>query len=258
MTTSMSLHPSVSGPADTPQPTTRPRAVISPWAWMAVTCLVLAISGGVRLWRELQFWSLARESAACPFPLSDLPTTMGSWQVTEEGAQLDPEVARWAGATDHFVRNYIDQKTGDQASALALYGPAPLVQPHIPEVCYPVAGYALYRGPVDRSVPVPGMKEPLRYRWAVYARRVGGVVRFEEVYYSFLHHGDWLPNVGERWKTFRYYPGLFKVQIAHTATSLNEGGGGPSLELLTEFARQINERLAAARPDAAAAETARR
>ena len=76
---------------------------------------------------------------------------------------------------------------------------------------------------------------------------MGGVVQFEEVYYSFLHHGDWLPNVADRWKTFRYYPGLFKVQIAHTATSLNEGGGGPSLELLTEFVRRINERLAAAR-----------
>lgn len=255
--TSMSLHPSVSVPAEAPQKA-RPRSVVSPWAWMAVTCLILGISGGIRLWRELQFWSLAQESAACPFPLSDLPKAMGSWQATEEEAQLDPEVARFAGATDHFVRNYLDQKTGDQASALALYGAAPMVHLHTPEACYPSAGYVLYRGPVDRSVPVPGMKEPLRYRWAVYAKKVGGLVRLEEVYYSFLHHGDWLPDVSDRWKTFRYYPGLFKVQIAHPTTGLNEGGEGPSLALLTEFVRQINERLAAARSREAGAEAAGR
>jgi len=183
---------------------------------------------------------------------------MGSWQATAEGIELDPEVARFAGATDHFVRNYLDRETGDQASALALYGSAPMVHLHTPEACYPSAGYILYKGPVDRSVAVPGMKEPLRYRWAVYARKVGGLVQLEEVYYSFLHRGDWLPDMADRWKTFRYYPGLFKVQIAHPAKILEVGGGGPSRELLVEFVRQINERLAAARSGAAAAETSSR
>jgi hypothetical protein len=243
-------------PADASRPAARTRAVVSPWAWMAVTCLILGVSGGIRLWRELQFWSLARESAACPFPLSDLPRTMGTWQVTDEDAQLDPEVARFAGATDHFVRNYLDQKSGDQASVLALYGAATMVHLHTPEACYPSAGYMLYRGPVDRSTPVPGMKEPLRYRWAVYARKVGGLVRFEEVYYSFLHHGDWLPDVSDRWKTFRYRPGLFKVQIAHPTNGLSEGVEGPSLDLFVECVRQINQRLASPQPGAA--ETAAR
>jgi hypothetical protein len=64
--------------------------------------------------------------------------------------------------------------------------------------------------------------------------------------------------VADRWKTFRYHPGLFKVQIAHSPKSLEEGGGGPTLELLVESVRQINERFAAARSGAAAAETASR
>lgn len=243
--TSMSLRPSVGVKTDASQPSTRTGAVVSPWVWMAVTCLILGISGGIRLWREWQFWSLAQESAACPFPLSELPTTMGTWEATNEDAQLDPEVARFAGATDHFVRNYLDRKTGDQATALTLYGSAPLVHLHTPEACYPAAGFQLVQAPVDGEVAVPGVKEPVRYRWAIYKKVVGGVPRFEEVYYTFRHHGDWLPDVSDRWKTFRYHPGLFKVQIAHATSSLSEG---PCRSLLTEFVRQIEERLSPAGP----------
>ena len=238
--TSMLLRPSVSAPADASQRSARKRAVVvSPWIWMTVTCLILGISGGLRFWRDWQFSALAAESAACPFRLSELSTTMGTWQATPGEAQLDPEVARFAGATEHFVRNYIDQKSGDQATALTLYGPATDVHLHTPEICYPAAGYQIVKGPIDRSIAVPGVKEPVRYRWAVYMKRVGNIPRYEEVFYSFLHHGDWLPDVTGRWKTFRYYPGLFKVQIANPTSGLSEG---PSLSLLTGFIREISER----------------
>jgi hypothetical protein len=237
----------MSAPADTSRRPAKTRAVISPRVWMAVTCLLLGISGGIRSWREWKFSALAVESAACPFPLAELPKAMGTWQATEDSeVQLDPEVARFAGASEHILRTYLDQKTGDQASALALYGPGRMVYPHVPEVCYPAAGYQLFRGPIDRSIAVAGVKGPVHYRWAIFTKRVGGLIRYEEVYYSFLHHGDWLPDVSDRWKMFRYYPGLFKVQISHRASSLNEGGEGPCRDLLTEFIRRINERLPSA------------
>ena len=90
---------------------------------MAVTCLLLGLSGGIRFWREWQFSALAVESAACPFPLAELPRTMGKWQATEDSeVQLDPEVVRFAGASEHIMRTYLDEKTGEQASVLALYG----------------------------------------------------------------------------------------------------------------------------------------
>lgn len=215
---------------------------------MAVTCLILGTSGGIRLWRGWQFRSLAQESAACPFPLSDLPKTLGSWQASDEEVQLDPEVARFAGATDHFVRNYVDRRSSEPASVLALYGSAEMVHLHTPEACYPAAGYQPFKGPVDRSIDVPGMKVPLRYRWAVYRKKVGGVDRLEEVCYSFFHHGDWRPDVADRWKTFRYYPGLFKIQIAHPVSTLTEGGEGPCLALLADLARGVSERVATPAP----------
>jgi hypothetical protein len=123
-----------------------------------------------------------------------------------------------------------------------------MVHLHTPEACYPSAGYQLFKGPVDGSIDVPGMKGPLRYRWAIYRKKVGGGDRLEEVYYSFLHHGDWLPDVADRWKTFRYYPGLFKIQIAHPVSGLIEGGGGPCRDLFADLARNISERVPSANP----------
>jgi hypothetical protein len=244
--TSMSLRPLMSAKTEASRPTAKTRAIMSPWTWMAVTCLLLGLSGGIRFWRERKFSALAVESSACPFPLAELPRALGGWQATEDSEiQLDPEVARFAGASDHIVRNYVD-KTGEEATALALYGLGTMVYLHTPEVCYPAAGYQFFRGPIDRSIEVPGLRQPVRYRWAIYMKRVGGISRYEEVYYSFLHHGDWLPDVSDRWKTFRYYPGLFKIQIGHAVSSLPEGPEGPCLPLLAEFARQISERITSA------------
>jgi hypothetical protein len=241
--TSMSVRPLMSTSADAPQRTATTRAVMSPWAWMAVTCLILGISGGIRFWREWQFATIAAQGQTSPFPLAGLPWTMGTWQAREGSeAQLDPQIARIAGASDHIARDYDDRKTGERASALILYGPGATVSFHTPDVCYPATGYRLVKGPIDRTITVPGVKAPVRYRWAIYAKQVGGVSRYEESYYTFLHKGDWLPNAVDRWKVFRYYPGVYKIQIQRPVSSLGENGEGPCESLLAELVRQINDR----------------
>ena len=88
---------------------------------------------------------------------------------------------------------------------------------------------------------MPGVKEPVRYRWAIYTKREGGVNRYEEAYFTFLHDGDWVPDAADRWKMFRYHPGLFKVQISHAVSSLSENGEGPC-ESLLKARPEINDR----------------
>jgi hypothetical protein len=218
---------------------------------MAVTCLLLGTSGGLRFLREWQFKALALKNEAAPFHLAELPRTMGTWQATEDSdSQLDPEVARFAGASDHIVRGYLDEKTGEKASSLVLYGLANEVFPHTPERCYPAAGYQLVKGPLDRTIKVPGVKDPVHYGWAIYMKRVNGTSRYEEAYYAFRHNGDWLRDVSDRWKLFRYQPGLFKVQIVHPSSisGLSENGEGPCESLLAEIIRQMNSRLSAGGP----------
>ena len=246
--TSISLRPPMSVPTDASPQSAKTRAVVSPWTWMAVTCLLLGLSGGIRFWRESKFSALAVESAACPFPLAELPRTMGTWQATDKSeVQLDPEVVRFAGASEHIVRNYLDQKTGEQASVLVLYGLGTArLRPHPGDL---LSGRRLpaRQGP-DRSLDRGAGREGPRALPLGDLHRSGWAasIAYEEVYHTFLHHGDWMPDAAGRWKMFRYYPGLFKIQIAHPISSLNEDGEGPCLSLLTEFVRQINERLPAA------------
>ena len=88
-----------------------------------------------------------RKSEATPFPLAELPRTAATWQASEgSDVQLDLDVARIAGSSDHIVRSYLDEKTGEQASVLLLYGLAAGVFGHTPEVCYPAAGYQARQG----------------------------------------------------------------------------------------------------------------
>jgi hypothetical protein len=243
--TSMSVRPLLSVPADGARPKAPARAIMSPWRWAVVTCVLLGISAGFRYWREWQFAALAARSEACPFPLAELPRAMGTWRAAERAeTKLDPEVARFAGASDHVVREYIDEKTGEQASVLVLYGLGYLVSPHTPNLCYTAAGYRAVRGPIDGSIAVPGLKDPVHYRWAIYTKRTGHLSRYEETYVTFLHRGDWLPDAASaRWKMFRYDPGLFKVQIARDVSGLSESGKGPCEDLLKEIAAHINGRL---------------
>jgi hypothetical protein len=222
-----------------------------------VTCVLLGVSGGLRFWREWQFSALTKESEASPFPLSQLPWTLGTWQAQEGSeAQLDPQIARIAGASDHIARDYVDQKSGEQAEILVLYGLGNAVVFHTPDVCYPATGYRPFRPPIDRAITVPGLKSPVHYRWAIYSKQVGGVTRYVESYHTFLHKGDWLPDAKDRWKMFRYYPGAFKIQISHPVSSLSETGEGPCESLLAELARQISDRSAAPGAEEAGASAA--
>ena len=217
---------------------------MSPGKWLTVTCLMLAVSAGIRLWREWKFSSLAQQGEACPFPLSELSPSTGMWRVDAgTPAPLDPEVARVAGASEHIVRDFVEAQTGDPAAALILYGLGVSVYLHIPDICYPASGYSLIKGPIDHKITVPGVKEPVQYRWAIYTRRDGGINRYEESYYTLEHAGVWKPDLSDRWKLFRYIPGVFKVQILRPVSSLREDADAPGEALLAELVKQINDRL---------------
>jgi Protein of unknown function (DUF3485) len=247
--TSMSVRPLLSVKAKDSRQAASTRAVMSPWTWMAVTCLLLGISGGVRFWREWKFSALAAQKGVSPFPLSQIPWAMGIWQAREGSeAKLDPQIARLAGASDHIMRDYDDPKAGEKASVLVLYGLGANVAFHTPDVCYLATGHRLIKGPIDRTITVPGVEAPIHYRWAIYAKQVGGISHYVESLYTFHHKGDWVPEAADRWKMFRYDPGVYKIQISRDVSTWSENGEGPCDSLLAEIVRQINDRSSPSGP----------
>jgi hypothetical protein len=211
---------------------------------MIVTCLLLGISGGIRLWRDWQFWARDKASATSPFPLKDLPENLGTWKMIK-GSQtgLDPETARIAGSSDHEVREYMDEKGGEHASVMVLYGLAKKVFGHSPEACYPVHGYRLV-SQVDRELTIPGQAIPVRYRAAIYAKKVGLSDRYEVVYHVFGHNSLWLPELADRYKLFRYHPGAYRILLQRMASTRLDLEDSAAEGLLGELVQEINRRTA--------------
>lgn len=191
------------------------------WRLIALVCLLLGVSGGARYWRDFQFHQIQNQSKDSPFPLKNLPMIVGSWRALE-GVEtvLDPEIARIAGSSDHILRTYVNDETGDRASVLVLYGLATMVWGHTPQVCYPAVGFQPLVDYRDVEIPLKdGGTVP--FRESLYGKSEAGTVSNHEVYHSFRNAGEWRTDMASQWKRFRSHPGMFKIQIDRRTESAN-------------------------------------
>jgi len=217
------------------------------WRWMALICLLLVISGAIRYVRDWQFQSLSRGSEVPPFPLSEFPKEIGSWRMKAGSEEtLEPDIARIAGASDHMVRTYVDEKSGESAVVMILYGLAAKVFPHVPEVCYPANGLMPVSGSKDIEIQVPGTAINVPFRTQSFLRNTAGQRDYREVYHSFRNAGAWEIDQAKNWKTFRYHPAMFKVQVQYQGSSSDVAGENDSVkQLLGLVVGEIERRVAA-------------
>jgi len=210
--------------------------------WMVMVCVLLGLSGAVRYWRDLQFLSIQSQGKDSPFPLKDIPNVLGSWRMLE-GTEtvLDPEIARVAGSTDHVMRTYVDEKSGERITVLVLYGPADAVWGHTPDVCYPASGYKTMVPSHDVQVPLQDSSRSATFREGLYGSSGVEGNAMHEVYYSFLNAGEWRPDMADRWKRFRYFPGMFKIQIERRVKSTGFEDS-PASSLLASLVKEIETR----------------
>ena len=219
-------------------------AAVSPWKWMAITCLFLAISGGIRWLRDLQFEGNSARSKECPFPLNELPKDLGGWRMIDgEEGKLTPETAQVARASADIGRVYMNEKSGERVSVLIVYGLASSVFGHNAETCYPAAGWASNPPTTNHELTLPGPAKTAHYRECYFSRRPGSVQELIEVVYSFRHDGEWLPDASSHWKKFRSVPGMFKIQIQRVVREKADETS-PSVALLGEFMQEFERRLA--------------
>ena len=218
---------------------------LSPQKWMAISCTILMVAGAVRIGRELQYYTIERESSVCPFPLADLPRTIGSWRLLR-GRKGKPRLTRRSRGsqvrriTSSANTGMID--TGETVSVLVLYGLAASVSMHTAKVCYPAAGYTTERGMSEHKLSVPGLQKDVRYGGGYFSKKLAGYTQYNEVVSSFRHAGDWLADAASRWKMFRYHPGCFKIQIERVCNEFDIEAS-PSVELLQNFILEIEKRL---------------
>ena len=191
----------------------RGRTGVGWWVRVGLASRRWRLSGTARWWRarqiERDFVAESRE----PFPLKDLPLNLGVWEGA--AAQFDPTIARATGATDFLLRRYVNKATGVAVDAIALYGPATDVVGHIPEKCYPAAGFAPMADPHDQVITAGAVRAP--FRSLLYARGEGGQTDYQEVYYSWRFDNRWSPEVGT-WKQIERISGMYKLHLARRVT----------------------------------------
>lgn len=222
------------------------RGPISVWTWLGLVCLLLGISGGTRYWRERHFQSLSKESENAPFPLSSFPRTLGEWQAAEGlESTLDPEVARIAGSADHLIRTYVNETSGERAEVLVLYGSAFLVWAHTPDACYPAAGFRQVSPPQDIDIQVPSSTTTARFRMQNFVKLKAGQSFHQEVYHSFLNAGRWDVEMYKNWKSFRYHPGMFKIQVQCQGSATANADNTSVRELLGRIVSEVESRSTA-------------
>jgi len=216
---------------------------LSPGAWLRlfVACVVVAVSGGVRLWQAIRVDAVLDAGRQSPFPLDTLPTMLNSWK--GETTVMDDQLVRATGSTDRVTRRYIDQRTGVGLDVIILYGPTSDMFIHSPELCYPKAGYHSFGDAKTCDVPVA--KEKVPFRSVVYAKGEGGQTEIQEVYYSWRYNGRWTPQVSGP-KESQRIPGMYKVQIARRVSSTeNRDLDNPAEAFLEVLIPELERRITA-------------
>ena len=215
------------------------KASVAPRTWAVITCVVLAISGAQRYWRDWGFAGATEAAKRSPFPLVEIPTTVGPWRMIDGSeSQLDAKIAQIAGASDHIVRSYINEMTGDTTQVLILYGLANQLFAHTPEVCYPSAGYLGIEEMNDFDLD---KQKHIRYRAGFFKKNDIQVEEYVEVVYSFRFANEWTPDVSRKWKEFRAHPGMFKIQLARRVSEFDLDKS-PNVKFLSDLIKEVEKR----------------
>jgi hypothetical protein len=220
-----------------------------PWARLVVVLAILAASGGARAWQGRRVDDALERGRSSPFPLADLPMTIGSWEGRDEA--MDPKIVRITGGTDLVTRRYVDRRTGVGLDVLVLYGPTFDVSPHTPEVCYPAAGFEAIPGASERPILVGG-PAAVPFRSLAFTKGEGGLADSREVYYSLRYDGRWTTRAASPRDSSRI-PGMFKVQVSRRLSGRERRDvENPCEPFLAALVGEIESRMAGKRPEATA------
>jgi hypothetical protein len=210
------------------------------WVRVALACSLLLGSAALRAVQARRIEKDLEEGLRrFRIDLDTIPLTLGPWK--GEKTELDPMIARGTGADKVVTRRYVNASTGATVEVILLYGPAVGMYVHIPEVCYPAAGFT---GPADAAFReiVSGPYTAL-FRSLVYAKGEGAQAEMTEVYYSWRREKNWTPVIGTQ-KEFERIPSMYKVQLARRVTGRERRDvGNPCEAFLRELLPQFERRL---------------
>ena len=213
----------------------------STWVRVFLVCGLLLGSAALRSWQDRCIRAELKEGLRLPrFDLTTIPLTLGDWK--GEATKIDPQIAKATGAEQIVTRRYVNGNTGVSVDVILLYGPAVDMYIHVPEVCYPAAGYASMGDPAVREI-IAGPYKAL-FRSVVYGKGEGAAAELQEVYYSWWRNGVWSPDLGQQ-KQYERIPSMYKVHVSRLVTDRERRDvGNPCESIIRELLPQMERRIA--------------
>jgi hypothetical protein len=110
--------------------------------------------------------------------------------------------------------------------------------------CYPAAGFKSVPPSREVEIDVPESTATAWFREENFAKYKTGAGIYQQVYYSFRNADEWGLNMENRWKSFRYHPGMFKIQVQRQVAAVGTSDNGSLEQFLGSIVYEIEQRLA--------------
>jgi hypothetical protein len=202
------------------------------------TVAVLTVFSGIWEGRISHRWGAAPATLAAAKELGATPKDFGDWRLQSSSA-LDKSALEMLQCAGHFVRNYVNKRTGEVVVVVVIVGPAGPTSVHRPEICLSSRNYTM-RGD-RRPLSVRGPDGATDQFWSADFQSTGVGGELLRVCYAW--------SLGDRWTApddarfaFAGNPYLYKIQAS---TLMRAGENSPEDTSLSQFLRAF---AAAARP----------
>ena len=145
-------------------------AATSPRSWTVITCVFLAISGGVRSVRDWGVSNRRHAAKQSPFPLDELPEiarALGEWYRKESS------IPRSRGSRVRVTTSTEITRTTKPARSCPFWWCTGWRMPlhgHIPEICYPAAGFTAVDSMQDFELKPADLDKVVGYRGGYFAK----------------------------------------------------------------------------------------
>jgi Protein of unknown function (DUF3485) len=197
---------------------------------------LLLLSGAVAgLWSNR--WGLSMSTAEARQRLEAVPLALDGWEVVREMTLSEGEL-RQGEIAGYFSRVYVNRRTGDVVSVLALCGrPGPL-SVHMPEVCYGNTGWEQTG---KTKVTLPG--GPFEFDVLDMNKQSPTSPARLRLYLALGSKGTW--SVPKRPRiAFAGQAALYKLYVSYEAAELpGAADQGPAVDLLKALMPRLQEGL---------------
>ena len=173
---------------------------------IAAAVVVILLSGIAHGYLDGR-WSANVDLRAHGEKIKALPHQCGSWKLTDErdlnASSID--LLRSYGST---MRDYVNEKTGDEITVFVLFGPRGPTAIHIPEICFDSVGTKQVGDRKMETIESGGKRHTF---WSVLFSRDRNPEPSIEIWYAWSIGEEW---VASKYPRFWMTDTMYKVQVS--------------------------------------------